>query len=899
MNSKYTDVDTASIRRKGCIKMKNKKFIGYALGLIFICVFVMFSLWDFTYNVNSLVEKSKKMHLEELSSQSSNTINVKLNSLTKFINSISKVISESESMKKEDIMKLLNDVSKESDFEKIYIAYPDGTAYTGDGKVHNISQHSYFKKAMKGESNISEIIKSSADNENSFIVASPMYKNGEVIGVLYGSYYTSKLGEFINVTSFNGEGSTYIFEKSGNLVLKSTPGKTDDVIDNVSDFFDFIYIGEDYSYKDFIEDISNKKSGFLEYKFNGKEEYATYTPVGINDWYVLSFIPRTLIVKEISKINKLAIILTIKNFIALSILILIVFYKEKKSKEKLVKANLEISSLTNNIPGGVFKCSVGEKYEFVFLSDGFIDLFEYTREEIKSMFNNNFYDVIYKDDIDRVKNEFALQILESKVVEIEYRMITKSKNFVWVVNKCELIKDSDEKEYFYCVLVDITDLKRAEEELKINEERLRIALSKTSNIVFDYYVHTKSIHVSSDVSSRYGLQKNIENTIEYFIDSGIIHPDFVDVFKESFNKMEKGEESVVSVIKTKLVNEKYVWNRMTLTNLFNGTDIPIRAIGLLEDINEQKKAEMQYNQEEQYRKAMLSEAIAIYEVNFSQDKFISSNIKPNNNLGLRPAGKYSEVMKAIVDDIVFISDRENFKKVFYYENVLDSYNKGVNELKLEYRRYDIDGKLLWELCTMHLLKDPQSNQLKGFAYIKDIDKQKKEEIELKFKAERDILTGIYNKGTTETLIKRFLSLDKAKESSHAFFIIDLDDFKAINDNLGHAFGDKVLVEVSKKLASIFREDDIIGRIGGDEFVVFIKNMKNMKFIENKAIELCNAFRNYYTGLNKSYKVSCSIGISIMPNHGTSFIELYEKADKALYYSKNQGKDRFIIFNDSI
>lgn len=83
--------------------------------------------------------------------------------------------------------------------------------------------------------------------------------------------------------------------------------------------------------------------------------------------------------------------------------------------------------------------------------------------------------------------------------------------------------------------------------------------------------------------------KNIENGIEYFIDSGIIHPDFVDVFKESFNKMEKGEESVVSVIKTRLVNGKYIWNRMTLTNLFNGAEIPIRAIGLLEDINEQKK----------------------------------------------------------------------------------------------------------------------------------------------------------------------------------------------------------------------------------------------------------------------------------------------------------------------
>lgn len=879
--------------------MKNKKFVSYALGFIFICMFVMISLWDFTCNVNLLVEKNKKMHLEELSSQSSNTINVKLNSLIRFMNGISKTISDSESMKKEEVIKVLNDVSKESNFERIYIAYPDGTVYKDNKKIDNISQQSYFKKAMKGESNISEIISSPINNETSFIVASPIYKNDEVIGVLYGSYSTSILSEFIDGNSFNGEGSTYVFEKSGKLILKSTQIKTNDDIDNISDFFNSISIEEDYNYKKFNEDISKKKSGFIEYKFNGKDKYATYTQVGVNDWYTLSFIPKSLVLKDISEINKLAIILTLKNFIALLVLILIVFYKEKKSKDRLVKANLEISSLTNNIPGGVFKCTVGTKYEFVFLSDGFIDLFEYTKEEIKSIFNNNFYDVIYKGDIDRVKKEFEFQLLESKVVEVKYRMITKNGNFVWVVNKCELIKDSDGKEYLYCVLVDITDLKRTEEELKINEERLRIALSKTSNIVFDYDVKTKFIHNSSDVSSIYGLTKNVRNSIDYFVNSEIIHNDFVDVFKESFNKIEKGEESVVSVIKIKQVNGEYIWNRMTLTNIFSETDMPVKAIGLLEDINEQKKVEMQYNQEEQYRKAMLSEAIAIYEVNFSQDKIISSNIDSKRNLNLRVDGNYSEVIKSIVDDIIFILDKENFKNMFYPENVLDSYSKGVNELKLEYRRCDNSEQVFWELCTMHLFKDSQCNQFKGFAYIKDIDKQKKDEIELKFKAERDMLTGIYNKGTTEILIKRLLNLENTKKNSHAFFIIDLDDFKSINDSLGHVFGDKVLVEVSKKLNSIFREDDIIGRVGGDEFVVFMKNMKDIKSIENKAIELCNAFRNYYTGENKSYKVSCSIGISVMPHHGTTFIELYKKADKALYYSKNQGKDRFIIFNDSI
>ncbi len=83
-----------------------------------------------------------------------------------------------------------------------------------------------------------------------------------------------------------------------------------------------------------------------------------------------------------------------------------------------------------------------------FLSDGFIELFGYTREEIKTLFNNDFYSLIHKDDVERIKKEISKQLYKNKTIELEYRIITKSGNTVWVLDKGELITEPDGKEYF-------------------------------------------------------------------------------------------------------------------------------------------------------------------------------------------------------------------------------------------------------------------------------------------------------------------------------------------------------------------------------------------------------------------------------------------------------------------
>ncbi len=176
---------------------------------------------------------------------------------------------------------------------------------------------------------------------------------------------------------------------------------------------------------------------------------------------------------------------------------------------------------------------------------------------------------------------------------------------------------------------------------------------------------------------------------------------------------------------------------------------------------------------------------------------------------------------------------------------------------------------------------------------KTIDEQKYQLSETQNRAERDLLVNAYNKVTTKSKIEE--ALEEGEKG--AFFILDIDNFKNINDSKGHPYGDKVLVYLFKRIMHTFRERDIVGRIGGDEFVIFLKNPPDIKIVENKAASLCSDVNIPFTDeLGESAIISISIGVALCPEHGEDFDTLYSKADIALYESKNKGKNTFTIYS---
>ncbi len=175
--------------------------------------------------------------------------------------------------------------------------------------------------------------------------------------------------------------------------------------------------------------------------------------------------------------------------------------------------------------------------------------------------------------------------------------------------------------------------------------------------------------------------------------------------------------------------------------------------------------------------------------------------------------------------------------------------------------------------------------------------------DLDSKARIDTLTGVNNKRCFEESVEKSLS-EQNRNNIGILFILDIDDFKGVNDTLGHGYGDKVLSGIGDILKTTFRSSDLLGRIGGDEFAVFMTISEHEKenclsIVKMRCEALCKAFRKNYTGKDNSYKISSSIGVAVAYKEQKDFSELYRCADEALYASKHKGKDTYTIYGEDL
>lgn len=157
-------------------------------------------------------------------------------------------------------------------------------------------------------------------------------------------------------------------------------------------------------------------------------------------------------------------------------------------------------------------------------------------------------------------------------------------------------------------------------------------------------------------------------------------------------------------------------------------------------------------------------------------------------------------------------------------------------------------------------------------------------------SEIDPLTSVFNKETTQKLIDQ-----KLKNHEHfCFLILDVDDFKSVNDNYGHAVGDKVLKNLSDLFKNHFRQTDIVGRIGGDEFIILIEDEHIAESRIQSLLKKVNALKIEEL---QDFKLSISVGMAFAPSNGTTFMELYRHADHALHQTKRTGKNNYKIYKN--
>lgn len=213
----------------------------------------------------------------------------------------------------------------------------------------------------------------------------------------------------------------------------------------------------------------------------------------------------------------------------------------------------------------------------------------------------------------------------------------------------------------------------------------------------------------------------------------------------------------------------------------------------------------------------------------------------------------------------------------------------------EIRVAKADGRYLWCRVRATAQMGEDGKPLKAVGVVVDIDGEKRAAQALQEKAERDALTKLYNKNSARRQIEEYL-LQRPEAELAALLIIDVDNFKQVNDRYGHMFGDAALTEIADEIRKLFRNADIISRIGGDEFMVFLKRIPDVSVVEDRAGQLIAAFQGLFRESLPDCRLSCSVGVSLAPEHGVGFQDLFQRADRALYRAKNQGKDQFVLYD---
>lgn len=373
--------------------------------------------------------------------------------------------------------------------------------------------------------------------------------------------------------------------------------------------------------------------------------------------------------------------------------------------------------------------------------------------------------------------------------------------------------------------------------------------------------------------------KNVRNSII---------PDDLPVLDQAIIDVLKDDGAIDFELRTVTLTGGMRWLQIR-ANLYARKDDVYTIVAVLMDATERKNVEEELKQQaERLHIVAAAEGEMILDYNVKTDVMMIRDAADSINRNEIIINNY---FSKFDDTYMYDEDVPGFFDVF--KTAL----KSPKHDSVEFRTKRYDGEYKWYQCSITSMAGVEGYITRVVGRLVNIDERKKKELDLKVKAEKDALTGIFNKGATEQLIKQRLEIDSKDASKlHALMIVDLDNFKEVNDVLGHATGDQVLIEAAGKIAANFKGSDIVGRIGGDEFIVLMRDINAIANTDVLATRLCRELKKTLPSSSGDITVSSSVGISIFPYHGATYEELFEKADRALYTAKANGKDGYRIFD---
>ena len=435
--------------------------------------------------------------------------------------------------------------------------------------------------------------------------------------------------------------------------------------------------------------------------------------------------------------------------------------------------------------------------------------------------------------------------------------------------------------FVIAIVRDDSDRKAAEEELRRTKERLEESQRLARLGSWEWDIPNNRVIWSDELFRIYGLEPGeIEPTYERFLDR--IHPDDREAVDERNHKAFADHRPFEDVKRATRPDGSVFLMRTQGEVVTDPDGNPIRMLGVCEDVTlEKQAAEAQ---------AMLASV-----VRSSDDAIITRAIDgrvmswnpgaerlygyPEDEAVGQPWGK-------LIPDELVEEERERQRRAYGGERV-EHY---------ETRRRRKDGTLLDVSLTLSPLRDSEGSLIGISTIARDITQRKRFEAQLKQLANNDPLTGLYNRYRFEEELIEELASGQRYGHPGAVLVLDLDNFKYVNDGFGHGAGDEVLRGISELLRARMRRSDVIARLGGDEFALLLRNADDghARDVAQDLLERIRAYTPQVDG--QPIRMAASIGVTVIDHGMATAADLIADADRAMYDAKESGRDRVTVLD---
>ncbi|MBR6551213.1 MAG: diguanylate cyclase [Clostridia bacterium] len=424
-------------------------------------------------------------------------------------------------------------------------------------------------------------------------------------------------------------------------------------------------------------------------------------------------------------------------------------------------------------------------------------------------------------------------------------------------------------------------------ECELEKAELEMILSDTVAGIAMVSPHSEGVkleYTNEGFFALFGYTRDEYETLPQEVRLNLFHyDDFMNIISRVNTAYKPGEIQKFECRINKK-NGEVAWALFSVRKPHSAQENEQRFICNIVDITEMKRLQMRI-QEEKERYELIEEISD--DIMFNYDVATDTlECSPKILRTLRTATKVEDAIEYITYGNV-LDHRDIPLFIEAVSNALSGKRINIFDARIINQRSDA----VWHRIKFASIFDADGNAVRFIGTISDIDKEKKEKSRLIAQAETDQLTGFLNKVSTGLKINELIK--EYPNEPGTMFLIDIDDFKLLNDTYGHHEGDIFLREFTSKLTLAFRSTDILGRVGGEEFVVFVNGLGDVKeLVEEKAKEIEKICHSVKLEKAKDRVMSCSIGVAIYPETGMDYNDLFEKSDEAMYYVKKHGKNGY-------